>query len=363
MTGGNYNKKLTPKQAANARNALLAWYDRNARAMPWRAPPGMRPDPYHEWLSEIMLQQTTVNAVIPYFLKFVKKWPNVKKLAIASQEEVMREWAGLGYYARARNLHACAKMVANELGGVFPETQEELKKLPGIGDYTANAIAAIAFNKPATVVDGNVERVMARYFAVEEPLPKVKPELKRLAGKLTKNYTERPGDLAQAMMELGATVCIPANPRCGLCPLNKTCEGKKLGIAAELPRKFAEKKRPQKYGAVYWVTDSKGRILVHRRPQKGLLGGMAGLPTSNWTETKAKIAHPQIIGEHIGRSRVIRMKVEHTFTHFDLRLDLHRLEVKNLKAEDHFWVEAGKIGETGLPTVFKKAQKIFEKGL
>ncbi len=335
----------------------MKWYDSNARQMPWRAPPGQRPDPYHEWLSEIMLQQTTVGAVIPYFLKFIRKWPTIKKLADAGQEEIMREWAGLGYYARARNLHACAKVIAYEMNGKFPETQDELKKLPGIGDYTANAIAAIAFNKPAVVVDGNVERVMARYFAIEEPLPKSKPLLKEKAALIAGGYKKRPGDLAQAMMELGATVCIPSTPRCPLCPLNKTCEGKAKGIAASLPRKQREKKRPQKYGHVYWITDGKGRVLLHRRPQKGLLGGMAGIPTSNWVEDHKKIVAPEALPA--SKSKTLKMNVEHTFTHFDLQLSLKIIETSGFTANEYYWVEHAKIADIGLPTVFRKAYKIF----
>jgi A/G-specific adenine glycosylase len=357
MAGIKHNDKHTENRVKNARKQLLEWYDRHGRALPWRVKGGL-PEPYHEWLSEIMLQQTTVNAVIPYFLKFVKQWPDVKTLAHAPREEIMRAWAGLGYYARARNLHACAEVVANEYGGVFPDTEADLKKLPGIGEYTAAAIAAIAFNKPATVMDGNIERVMARYFAIEEPLPKSKPELKKRAALFFDNFADRPGDLAQAMMDLGATVCIAAEPRCALCPLQKTCEGKIKGIAASLPRKADKKKRPQKYGVVYWITDGQGRVLVHRRPEKGLLGGMAGLPTSTWANDRKGIAVPPIIKKR--KIRAIKMHVEHNFTHFDLRLDLKTLEIPQVKEKSYFWVKIQDMEQAGLPTVFKKARKIFE---
>lgn len=344
------------------RQQLLGWYDRHARTLPWRYKKGQKADPYKVWLSEIMLQQTTVTAVAPYFEKFIKKWPSVKSLAKAPQEDIMNEWAGLGYYSRARNLHKCAQVITNKLKGVFPEDQDELKKLPGIGDYTSAAIRSIAFNKPATVVDGNVERVMARVYAITTPLPHVKKELKEKAKKFFENYTDRPGDLAQAFMDLGATICTPKSPKCMLCPVSQFCEGKKLGIAETLPVPAKAKAKPQKYGDVYWVTNSKGHVLIHRRPAKGMLGGMAALPTSDWLQD-GKIKTPLLFGKEkpdvFGKKPV---SIRHGFTHFDLELTLKQLKLKNLKPQEgYFWLEPSKIEELGFPTLFKKAVNLFLK--
>ena len=343
------------------RERLLAWYDQNRRALPWRALPGETPDTYRVWLSEIMLQQTTVGAVIPYFLKFTKLWPNVHALAKAATDDVMREWAGLGYYARARNLHACAKIVSKELGGIVPSDQTELKKLPGIGDYTANAIAAIAFNKSAIVVDGNVERVVARYFAIKDPLPKSKPLLKVMAGRFFEDYEDRPGDLAQAFMDLGSSVCVPAAPRCPICPVRDKCQARIEDIAAQLPAK-TKKSRPKKYGYVYWITNSRGDVLLHRRPAKGLLGGMAGLPTSDWLEDKKAIQSLDIIKGANPRN-YNNASVRHVFTHFELELKLKTLRAPSLKSPGYFWTPRKNIAKAGLPTVFKKAMKLFAESI
>ncbi|PZO87556.1 MAG: A/G-specific adenine glycosylase [Micavibrio aeruginosavorus] len=340
------------------RGELLAWYDRHRRVLPWRALPGVTADPYHVWLSEIMLQQTTVPAVIPYFLKFLQKWPRVGDLAAADAEDVMQNWAGLGYYARARNLHKCAKYVAEHLGGKFPDTVEGLKELPGVGDYTAAAIASIAFNKPANVVDGNVERVMARVFAVTEPVPDSKPELKRLAALMAEGETSRPGDYAQALMDLGATVCTPSSPKCMICPVSGHCKGRELGIAATLPRRKEKPLKPQKHGYIYWVTDAKGRVLFEKRGEKGMLAGTIGLPTSNWVEKDIDLTHLPFTLEADG-SRVL---VRHSFTHFDLELKGATLQYKGDKAPaggDYFWVEGHDAASIGIPTVFKKALKQF----
>ena len=294
---------------------LLAWYDIHARALPWRIPPGdvARPDPYRVWLSEIMLQQTTVAAVKSYFERFTSRWPTVCDLAAAKDEQVMGEWAGLGYYARARNLLKCARVVVADHGGVFPDQREELLTLPGIGPYTASAIATIAFGRAETVVDGNVERVMARVFAVDTPLPHAKPELTKLAVRLTP--AERPGDYAQAVMDLGATICTPKSPACGICPWWDPCAARAVGIAADLPKKMPKKPKPTRRGVVYIARDSKGRWLLERRPDKGLLGGMLGWPTTDWSDAPVPAppisADWQVLGE-----------VRHTFTHFHLILDV-----------------------------------------
>ncbi len=349
---------LGQKKVERFRADLLAWYDAHRRVLPWRALPGKKSDPYHVWLSEVMLQQTTVPAVIPYFLKFIQKWPNVKDLAKAKAEDVMENWAGLGYYARARNLHKCAIAVANDYKGKFPDTQDGLIELPGIGDYTSNAIAAIAFNQPANVVDGNVERVIARIYAVTEPVPDSKPLLKSLAGVMAEGEIDRPGDYAQALMDLGATICTPSSPKCMICPVRKQCEGRNLGIQDALPARKAKGEKPQKHGFVYWVTDANGRVLFERRPEKGMLGSTVGLPTSGWVEKGKNRSHLGFPAPKIRQS----VLVKHSFTHFDL--ELTGAEVSWQDHDDatmggYFWVERESVEKLGIPTLFKKAVKLF----
>jgi A/G-specific adenine glycosylase len=272
--------------ATPAANALLDWYDRHARRMPWRVPPaerrmGVLPDPYHVWLSEVMLQQTQVKTVHAYFLDFLAKWPDVKAMALAPADDVMRAWAGLGYYSRARNLKKCAEEVWFVHGGKFPESAAELRALPGIGAYTAAAIAAIAFDEPVAVVDGNVERVSARLARIEEPMPDGKETVRALVQDMVPR--DRPGDFAQAMMDLGATICTPRNPACPLCPLNRHCLAQRAAMAGEYPRKRAKSQKPQRKGAAYVLRNGAGDVLLQKRPETGLLGGMAGVPTTNWT--------------------------------------------------------------------------------
>ena len=340
------------------RAQLLKWYDRYRRVLPWRALKGQKADPYHVWLSEIMLQQTTVPAVIPYFLKFLSKWPSVHDLAKADAEDVMQNWAGLGYYARARNLHKCAKYVSETLGGKFPSSIEKLKDLPGVGDYTSAAITAIAFNKPANVVDGNVERVMARIYAVTQPVPDSKPLLKSLAGVMANGETKHPGDYAQALMDLGATICTPSSPKCMLCPVRDFCDGYELGISAELPARKAKLQKPQKHGYVYWITDKENRVLFEKRGEKGMLGGTIGLPTSPWLDKALEKTH---LESTIKRSNS-RVMVRHSFTHFDLELTgITAIATKKdlPKDGDYFWVPLEKAETLGIPTLFKKALKQF----
>ena len=335
---------------AETRARLLAWYDAHARSLPWRVGPGtgVRADPYRVWLSEIMLQQTTTAHAAPYFREFTRRWPTVSALARAEDGELMAAWAGLGYYARARNLIACAKVVAGALGGAFPDTEEGLRALPGIGPYTAAAIAAIAFDRPANVVDGNVERVMARLFAVETPLPEAKPELKELAAGLIAPH--RPGDWAQALMDLGATVCTPTSPACERCPLAEGCLARAGGAPGSYPRKSAKAERPHRYGVAYLLARG-GEVALVRRPAKGLLGGMLALPTSDWREApwsdaEAARAAPVAVAWRTAG------EIEHTFTHFSLTLRVFRGEGA---WDGAIWTSTGDLG--GLPTVFLKAAR------
>ncbi|MET0273347.1 MAG: A/G-specific adenine glycosylase [Phenylobacterium sp.] len=332
---------------------LLAWYDAHARALPWRVGPadhaaGVRADPYRVWLSEVMLQQTTVPHATPYFLKFAARWPTVSDLADEADGEVMAAWAGLGYYARARNLLACARAVANDHAGVFPDTEEGLRDLPGLGPYTAAAVGAIAFDLPTNVVDGNVERVMARLFAVETPLPDAKPELKRLAEGLVRN--DRPGDWAQALMDLGATICRPKAPLCDRCPVADFCAALATGAPDSFPRRTKKAERPHRYGVAYVLTRGEEVALV-RRPPSGLLGGMLALPTSEWRSDRWSEAEALAAAPADAAWRGVG-EVEHGFTHFTLTLQLLRAEGE---AADMIWTP--RRGLDALPSVFLKAAR------
>ena len=331
---------------------ILTWYDRNRRAMPWRAIPGETPDPYHIWLSEIMLQQTTVATVGPYFESFLERWPSVTALAAAPLDDVLHAWQGLGYYARARNLHRCAGVVANELGGRFPDNEAGLLALPGIGRYTAAAVASIAFDRRATVVDGNVERVMARRFRVTAPLPNCKPQLYDLADSLTPEL--RPGDYAQAVMDLGATICTPRKPRCLLCPWSDLCTGR--DIAAELPQRAPKKARPMRRGMVFWLTRSDGAVLLRRRPEKGLLGGMMEAPSTEWREG-ALISEAEALSEAPQPARqwkTLPGVVEHGFTHFRLELTVLAGVAEGDPSASARWCQVENLADEALPTVMKK---------
>ena len=336
---------------ASLSDALLVWYDRMARTMPWRLPPaarlaGERPDPYRVWLSEVMLQQTTVAAVKGHYETFTGRWPQVEDLAAADDAEVMAAWAGLGYYARARNLLKCARAVAADHDGVFPDTEAGLLTLPGIGPYTAAAIAAIAFDRQATVLDGNVERVMARLHAVEAPLPGSKESLRALAGAMTP--AARPGDHAQAVMDLGATICTPRNPACGICPLAGACVARVRGIAADLPRKTPKAAKPIRQGTAYLAVRADGAVLLETRAAKGLLGGMLGLPGTAWTETAPPPAPP-----FVAEWRDSGGEVRHTFTHFHLRL---RVETATAPADaPGTFFGPAEDPASALPTVMRKA--------
>ena len=330
-------------QIAAVRAALLAWYDAGARTLPWRAPPGSAPrtDPYRVWLSEVMLQQTTVPHATPYFLRFTQAWPTVSDLAAVEDGDLMAAWAGLGYYARARNLLACARAVAAEHDGVFPDTEAGLRALPGVGAYTAAAVAAIAFDRPANVVDGNVERVMARLFAVETPVPAAKPELARLAGTLVTG--DRPGDWAQALMDLGATVCRPKSPLCLICPVSGWCAGYVTGAPERYPLKMKKADRPHRLGTAWVLRDGQGRVALVRRPDKGLLGGMLGLPTGDWGAESSGAPPVEADWRDAGA-------IEHVFTHFSLTLSVRVAEGRG----DFVWTEEA-AALKALPTVFAKA--------
>ena len=335
-------------------SALLAWYDRHARALPWRAKPGAR-EPmkaYRVWLSEVMLQQTTVAAVAPYYERFLKRWPRIEALAAAPREDVLAAWAGLGYYARARKLHECAQVVAQRYGGRFPESEAELLDLPGIGPYTAAAISAIAFGRKATVVDGNVERVVARLFAVRTPLPDAKPEIRALTGALVPE--RRAGDFAQAMMDLGATICTPKRPACVLCPWTEGCAARRRGLTEALPLRAAKPARPVRRGAAFFATNADGFILLRRRPDKGLLGGMLEVPSTPWRETA--LSHDEALTHAPFEARWLKRPgaVSHTFTHFHLELGVFAATAPKRIKLDGEWADPATLKELALPSVMRK---------
>ena len=338
--------------------ALLDWYDRHRRRLPWRAGPGARPDPYTVWLSEIMLQQTTVAVVADYFHRFLARWPTLEALARAELDEVLHAWQGLGYYARARNLHRCARLLLAEHGGRFPDTEEALRALPGVGRYTAAAIAAIAHDRPATVVDGNVERVIARLRAVETPLPAAKPALHALAAALTP--ATRPGDYAQALMDLGASVCRLRKPGCLACPWRDACEGRKRGIAETLPRKAPKRPRPQRYGVAFWLVRSDGAVLLRRRPERGLLGGMIEVPSTPWRETPWELDEA---GLHAPQARPwtpLPDPVRHGFTHFEIELQVAAAETES-DGGGGIWCPPSRFSDYALPALTRKVARCAER--
>lgn len=336
---------------------LLVWYDRHRRTMPWRALPGQTPDPYRVWLSEIMLQQTTVAAVIPYFNRFLARFPTIGALAAAPPDAVMEAWAGLGYYARARNMHACARAVAAMDGG-FPDDVAALRALPGVGPYTAAAIASIAFGRPVIPVDGNVERVTARMFAVHAPLPSAKSQISALAQSLggDQSAQDRAGDFTQALFDLGAAICTPRRPACALCPWQAPCRARAEGVQDLIPVKARRRERPFRYGAHFWLEDRRGQVLLRRRPADGLLGGMLELPglawqAGPWDATAAIAEAPQPSAwRHAGQ-------VTHGFTHFEARLDVFVAVVERIWAVGEIW-SVEKLGGAALPSIMRKCIEV-----
>jgi A/G-specific adenine glycosylase len=373
LTGRTSGKKHNP--AANRKNdggspkadrpdpaGLLAWYDRHRRRLPWRALPGEPADPYRVWLSEIMLQQTTVTAVAPYYAKFLARFPSIGALAAADIEDVFKLWAGLGYYARARHLHACAQAVVARHDGAFPAAEEDLLALPGIGPYTAAAVAAIAFGRAASPVDGNVERVITRLYAVEDELPAAKPAIRALAEQLRPR--QRPGDFAQAMMDLGATICTPKNPACALCPFTGACAAQRRGDPETFPRKGKKREGRLRRGAAFVALRADGHLLVRTRPAKGLLGGMTEVPTTaflaDFDETGALAQAPCFVAPR-NRAGSVRWRrlagvVTHVFTHFPLELVVYRTRVPQAAAapDGMRWIAACDIGGAALPSLMRK---------
>ncbi|WP_334128105.1 A/G-specific adenine glycosylase [Sneathiella sp.] len=347
---------------------ILAWYDRHARTLPWRSPPGVTPDPYHVWLSEIMLQQTTVATVGPYFQKFLKNWPRVQDMAAAPLDDILTNWAGLGYYARARNLHKCAIEVSVRHDGRFPDDHATLLTLPGIGPYTAAAIAAIAFDRPETVVDGNIERVISRLFRIATALPAAKKEITREAGFLTP--TRRAGDYAQALMDLGAMICTPRNPACCLCPVRDLCAAYRAGDMEAYPVKAPRKEKPTRQAVVFWMQREDGRVFLRRRAETGLLGGMMEFPSSDWQEAaiSPEAAVRGFLGNEGNISPVLRLAapVRHTFTHFHLLLQpiiLHGGRwPQTLSDGEGVWLHPGEFADYALPTLMRKvARAVLER--
>jgi A/G-specific adenine glycosylase len=357
-------RRLAKKTGKPWSGVLLTWYDVNRRDLPWRAKAGKPADPYGVWLSEIMLQQTTVAAVAGYYRKFIARWPTVEALAAAGLDEVLGAWAGLGYYARARNLHACAKKVA-AAGGTFPMTVEGLMALPGIGAYTAGAIAAIAFSARESAMDANAERVIARLYAIEEPLPAAKKRLRDLCRAMVP--ADRPGDFAQSLMDLGATVCTP-RPDCARCPLAKWCEGRRLGMAMRLPVKAAKKARPLRRGAAFVATDKAGRVLLEKRPEKGLLGGMLQPPLGPWGENFPSADEAPAQAPFRAKWKKLPGIVRHTFTHFELEIEVYAVcpvshppspsaKAGPSAAGESYWVSQDALPGAALPTVMRKILK------
>ena len=343
--------KKPKSDVADLAAELLAWYDRHRRVLPWRVPKGKRADPYRVWLSEIMLQQTTVQAVAGYYRKFLERWPDVRALAATKQDDVLAAWAGLGYYARARNLHAAARIVADEMGGKFPATAEGLRALPGVGSYTSGAIAAIAYDERQAAMDANAERVIARLYAVTTPLPKAKAELHALGFALV---PKRAGDFVQALMDLGSAICTPKRPACSNCPWTDGCVARAQGIQESLPRKAPKRERPLKRGAAFVACDASGAVLLVKRPDKGLLASMLEPPLGPWRENFP--SKPQALKEAPFPAAWTRRfgLVRHGFTHFELEIEVYFAQLAKRPKAAGQWIAANRLGDVALPTVMRK---------
>lgn len=352
MTNGSKFHHSPKRRPTQPTKALLTWYDAHRRELPWRARPGEKSDPYQVWLSEIMLQQTTVAAVAPYYRAFLKRWPNVRALANASLDDVLGAWAGLGYYSRARNLHRAAQIVASNHKGALPHASAELRKLPGIGAYTSAAIAAIAFNEQIAALDANGERVIARQFAIREPLPKSRPHLRKLAQQIVP--FDRPGDFTQAMMDLGSAICTPKKPDCRHCPMKAHCRGFALGIAEKLPRKTAKQMRPLKRGAAFVAIDGRGSIYLEKRPENGLLGAMLQPPLGTWEKSFPK--HETVLKQapFTGSWQKQPGIVRHGFTHFELEMEVYVAAFQRRPNGEGKWYAPEELPNIALPTVMRK---------
>jgi len=335
--------------------AVLAWYDVNARTLPWRTSPqdrakGVAPNPYFVWLSEVMLQQTTVPTVGKYFADFTSRWPTVQDLAAAERDDVLKAWAGLGYYARARNLHACAQQVVLDHDGVFPSNSEELQKLPGIGPYTSAAIASICFDEQVAVVDGNVDRVVARLTALADPVRDAKPFIREY---VQQSVPKRAGDFAQCLMDLGATICAPKRANCSICPMINSCAGTKTEDPTLYPMKPSKKPKPIRVGHAFVVEDERGAVWLRQRPEKGLLAAMSEVPGSEWFKVDSLEEKPQPVFPLIGEWKDCGT-IDHVFTHFSLNVTVWNLNSNQQPTEDGWWSEIGQLNSEALPTIFKK---------
>ncbi len=334
--------------------ALLVWYDQSRRDLPWRED---NPEPYHVWLSEVMLQQTTVVTVKPRFAKFLERWPTIKELAAAPLDDVLHEWQGLGYYARARNLHKCARAITQDHKGVFPSNEAALLSLPGIGDYTAAAIAAIAFGQTTAPVDGNIIRVISRLAGLEQIMPAGKQAVQNLVREYVPSH--RPGDFAQSMMDLGAMVCTPRSPKCQQCPWQENCQALSMGTPDEFPRKKPKKQKPTRYGTVFWLVDDRGGVLLRRRPEKGLLGGMMEFPSSDWTQGHKENDFLKFAPVENITWEKVPGKVRHTFTHFHLELEIVR--GGHSDNSNAIWALPEEFPDYALPTVMKKIVDLVQE--
>ncbi len=356
----SFNPSLS--NISDFRTHLLAWYRLNRRELPWRYQQNAPPDPYKVWLSEIMLQQTTVTAVIPYFQKFIKKWPTLCDLAQSPQEEIIDMWAGLGYYSRARNLHKCARQVLQNHQSVFPNTEKELLTLAGIGPYTAAAILSIAYNKPANIVDGNVERFMARFFMLKKPLRDIKPLIKNKASVFVGDYEGDHSDYSQSLMELGALICTPQSPKCEQCPVHHYCESYANNFQNKIPTRISKENkplRPQRHGHAYLIKNKKNEILVERREEKGLLANTIGIPTSQWVDHKKEKEHLPLYNKNDFKE--IEERINHVFTHFELELSVYVSETLKIdQSNKYYWISEENL-KRKLPTVFKKVYNSQEK--